>query len=185
MIKLEWERKATLILGLLTIVSAIFVGSFIDGYVTTKLLFPNGIWNLRPWWWINGLILLNICGLAAIASILSDHTKQAEEDYVGALLIFGSSLIIVWSGLADIISACWQTLFWTGNFFAGFFSWFWQGDNGFGWWWCDWTLAGWLSKLAGYAHTQFPFMILSSIIGILILVGLWLIYLFKVKDVTK
>lgn len=168
--------------GLLVIFCSIIVGSLIDAYVTKKII-DLGTGDYAPWWPINGLIMIVICSVGAAASWLGDSHKQGREDKIGALLIFSSALILAWSSLGDIISACFQGWFAHGDLLYGAKTWFWNPDAAYpgngGWWWCDWTLAGWISKLFGYAHAQFWAMIVSSIIGVGIVSAAWYYYLKK------
>jgi hypothetical protein len=123
------------------------------------------------------------CSIGAVASWWIVRSSSFRVRVLGVGLIFSSALILVWSSLGDIVSACFQGLISHGDLLYGARTWFWNIDlihpgNG-GWWWCDWTLAGWISKLFGYAHAQFWAMILGSIIGVAIVILAWHIYLKK------
>jgi hypothetical protein len=175
------EKKRMFLVGLAVIFCAIILGAVIDAYVTMVVLKPRPTvgedWNFQAWFPINTVFALIICSLGAFASWFGDSHKQGKEDKVGATLIFASPLILTWSGIGDILSACFQELFYHGNFLQGFNTWFWNQD----WWWMNWgSLPYILSRLLKSSVTSFGFILLGSIIGVVLVVFVWYLYLKKV-----
>jgi len=169
------EKKRVFYIAVVVMALGIGVGAFIDAYVTTTIIMPlHG--DFEPWWPINGIVLLMVSGVAAFAS-LPVRKKYNNRDFYGAGLIFTSSLILVWCGFSDILSASLQGVFYGKDFFWAWNTWMWGAD----WWWMNWgSMPYLLSRIFGHLSTVFAFMVLGSIIGCGMLAVLWFLYFKKV-----
>jgi len=164
-----------LTLGLISVLSSVFFYVFVDAPLCEYVIPEEQL----PVYWIPiSLIMFLFTYGMTLGPLLWNFENKTREDYIGVTLLIATPLILVSSGILDVISASVieylsrrEPLNWL---------------NYENWWWMDpypinglsipWSIPWFVSLVLGHAHTLTTDVLIGSTIGLGTLVFLWVVY---------
>jgi hypothetical protein len=110
--------------------------------------------------------------------------KTIREDYVGFILLLVTPAILVSSGFLDLISASViEHIRGNGPLnWLNYPNWWWMDPYSVGKWPIPWSIAWLVSAVSGHEHTLKVDMFIGSAIGLGLLVFMWAVYTFNLKE---
>lgn len=164
-----------LTLGLISFVSSVLFYVFVDAPLCAYVI-PEE--QLPVYWVPISLIMFLFTYGMTLGPLLWNFQNKNRQDYIGVILLLATPLILVSSGILDVISASMieylnrrEPLNWL---------------NYKNWWWMDpypinglpipWSIPWCVSVILGHAHTLTTDMLIGSTIGLSTLVLLWVMY---------
>jgi hypothetical protein len=167
-----------LTLALVSLAFSVFFYVFVDALLFGTII-PE---NQAPAYWIPVSLTMFLLTFGITLAPLfwrSNFLQMIREEYVGVILLIVIPVILVSSGVLDLISAS-VIEYVRGRWFLNWLnyqSWWWMDPYPFGEWSVPWSIAWLVSLISGHGHTLTVDMLIGSAVGLGLLLFLWTAYM--------